>query len=380
MKVQISRAKVHKSEFLFLAAYICFFIALFLGDVAIETSGMQLFTKVLRYASYLLSFMQLIMHRSTLKQLVREAMIWAVSLLFFVFTRDAYLPMLVILVVGSRDSSVKRIGDISLKLLAVGTAVIVAACLIGLIPDVMTAKAFSDELTRHSFGFYHSNVLPNNLLMIELLLVWKYKEKLSAIVILAFFLLHSLVYVLSASRMCLLVAVLLTALLLLFKWNSGLRSHRRLTALAAYSIAPICSVVSLALTLLVPANALAQRIDVLLSCRFSISYQKLQSVGLKLFNFISNAQFIRDGLVLDNGYLYVLLRYGFVVLAALNLIGYLLVKKYAGNTFYLICIACVFAIGFIDNLFLGYRFLPFLLFACIPAAQATQTVHDPANP
>ena len=131
------------------------------------------------------------------------------------------------LIFGSKDSSEEHLRDISLKILVIGTALVVFACFVGIIPDIMTAKAFSNELTRHSYGFYHSNILPNNLLMIEILMAWKYKEKISGFFIMFFLILHFIVYVLSTSRMCLLVGVALTVILLVFKLNRKLRKKNR---------------------------------------------------------------------------------------------------------------------------------------------------------
>lgn len=365
IEMKINKARFYKREIVFIAAYICFFSALFLGDVAINSNGMQTFTKMLRYISYILTLVQVLMHRATLKQLVFETVIWAISMLFFIYTKDIYLPMLIMLIVGSRDSSEEHLRDISLKMLVIGTVLVVLACFVGIIPDVMTVKAFSNEMTRHSYGFYHSNVLPNNLLMIEILMVWKYKEKISNFFIMFFLVLHFIVYVLSTSRMCLLVGTVLTAILLIFKLNRKLIKKNRWMFWVTYCIAPICSILSTIFMLFANTNRIVQKIDLLFSGRFSSSYLKMHSVGLRLFNFISNESFFKDGVVLDNGYLFVLMRYGFVALIAINFVSYILVGKYRTNIFNLICLSCVFIIAFIDNLFLSYRFLPFLVLTVI---------------
>lgn len=371
--MKIKKDKFHKKEIVFIVAYICFFSALFLGDVAINSNGVQIFTKMLRYVSYMLTIVQMLIHRATLKQLASEVVIWIISMLFFIFTKDIYLPMIVMLIFGSKDSSEEHLRDISLKILVIGTVLVVFACFVGIIPDIMTAKAFSNELTRHSYGFYHSNILPNNLLMIEILMAWKYKEKISAFFIMLFLILHFIVYVLSTSRMCLLVGVALTVILLVFKLNRKLRKKNRWMSFAAYCITPVCSILSIVFMFFVNTNRIVQKMDLLFSCRFSISYLKMHSTGLRLFNFISNESFFRDGLVLDNGYLFVLMRYGFIALIAINFVSYILIRKYRKDTFNLICLSCIFIIAFIDNLFLSYRFLPFLILTVIHPENARTT-------
>ena len=89
----------------------------------------------------------------------------------------------------------------------------------------------------------------------------------------------------------------------------------------------------------------------------------MNSVGIKIFNFNSNSNFYFDGITVDNGFLFIMMRYGLIALIAINFISYILTQKYKMNVYNLICIICLFAIGFIDNLFLGYRFLPFLMLA-----------------
>lgn len=365
MRIKIKRFKIYKSEVIFVGAYICFFLALFLGDTAIEPNIIQFIAKILRYVSYILALIQILVHSASVKHFLLTTAIFSISMLFFIFTKDIYLPMLILLIASSKDTSEAMVLNISLILLVVGTVLVILGCLVGLIPDVLTAKAFSDELARHSLGFYHSNVLPNNLVTIEIFLIWKHREKLSNFYIIMFFVLHLIVYVLSVSRMCLVIGIALTGILFFLKSNTSFRKNKKLFALMAYCIAPVCSILSIALMFLVKNNMVAQKIDILFSCRFSISYSKMCSVGLKIFNFNSNDVFYNDGLVLDNGYLFVLLRFGFIAVGALCVIGCILTRKYKMYIFKLICLFCVFSMAFIDNLFLSYRFLPFLILAFV---------------
>lgn len=216
MVVKLRKTKIYKKEIIFLLSYICFFSSLFLSDVGIA-SELDKLTKSLRYISYLLAFIQLLMHKEKYKQFIMELVIFALTMIFFVHTKDIYLPMLAVLIFGSRDSTEERVCNVSLNLLIIGTALVVIGNLVGFIPDIMTAKAFSTDLTRHSYGFYHSNVLPNNLLMIEILAVWKYKEKLSNIIVLLFLLLHIFIYSLTRSRMSLVVSIIITLSLIVLK-------------------------------------------------------------------------------------------------------------------------------------------------------------------
>lgn len=361
MVIKLRQTKIYKKEIFFLFSYICFFVSLFLSDVAIEY-GIDSFTRKLRYMSYLLAFIQLVLHREKPKRFMIEIIIFIITMIFFVHTNDIYLPMLTVLIVGSRDSSEERVCNISLQLLTIGTILAVAGSLIGIIPDIMTAKAFSTDLTRHSYGFYHSNVLPNNLLMIQILAIWKYKDKISNLVILMFWVLHIFIYNLCGSRMSLIVGIVITLSIIVLKARFFLLKGKKILNIIAYFITPIFTILSVGFMLLVNTNSLVNKIDLFFSNRFWAAFLKAGRVGVKLFNFNSNEFFYMDGLVIDNGYLFLLMRYGVIALLAINIISIIMVRKNENQIYHLICVISIFTIAFIDNSFLSYRFLPFLIF------------------
>ena len=361
MVIRLRQTKIYKKEIFFLLSYICFFISLFLSDIGIATE-IDNVTISLRYTSYMLGFIQLLMHKEKTKHFMIELIIFALTIVFFVSTNDIYLPMLAILIVGSRDSSEIRVCNVSLKLLTFGTALVVIGNLVGFIPDIMTAKAFSTDLTRHSYGFYHSNVLPNNLLMVEILAVWKYKDKISNLAILIFLLLHTFVYGLAGSRICLIVGIMITLSLIALKQKAiSLKINKKLSTIV-YFITPFFTIISVTFMLLVHTNSLVNKIDVFFSNRFWAAFLKASRVGIKLFNFSTNAFFYKDELAIDNGYLFLLMRYGIIALLAINVISMIMVKNNRNQIYHLICVISLFTVAFIDNLFLSYRFLPFLIF------------------
>lgn len=360
MLFKIDKICLRYKEIIFICAYSCFFVALFLGDVCQDKTNFSDIEKILRYISYALSIIQFFVRREQPKKLIMELLILLVTIFYFAFTNDVYLLMLVILIIGSKDSSEKNICVVSLCLLIIGTIITVVANIIGLIPDVMTAKAFSTELTRHSYGFYHSNVLPNNVLMIEILLVWFFRGYLKKRIMFIFMSLHVLLYILSGSRMCLVIGVIFSLMLIIIDTRSV--SKKDLLYKLTASIGLICGILSFVFTITVNLSTFVQKIDLAFSNRFWSAFLKMKNVGLHVVTLSTNGQFYKDELVLDNGYLFLMMRYGFIVLCGLITVNYIIAKKYHKNARKLLCIASVFGIGFIDNLFLSYRFLPFLMF------------------
>ena len=70
-----------------------------------------------------------------------------------------------------------------------------------------------------------------------------------------------------------------------------------------------------------------------------------------------------SSIVLDNGYLYVLLRYGILILLIYFFIAYCLAKKNKGNACVLGALIAVFIANFVDNDLVDYSFFPFILWA-----------------
>ncbi|MDU5913000.1 MAG: hypothetical protein E6Z21_01775 [Anaerococcus vaginalis] len=363
MSFKLGKTKIYKNEILFLVAYICFFISLFLNDVRFK-SDIYIFTRNLRYFSYFIALIQLIIHKENYKQFIIEMIVLAVTMVYYVFTNDIYLPMLAVLIFGSIETSEERVCNISLRLLTLGTLTVVIGNLVGIFPDVMTSMAYSTDLTRHSYGFYHSNVLPNNLLIIEILLVWKYKKKFSIFWILIFLVLNILIYDLSRSRMSIVISIIFTLGLISLKLKFISLIIEKVIYIISFFITPILTILSVVFMLLVnSSNFLVYRIDLIFSSRFWAAFLKYSRLGIKLFNFSSNEFFYYDKLIIDNGYLFLLLRYGVIALVVINFISINLVMKSRNQIYRLICIINIFTIASIDNLFLSYRFLPFLIFA-----------------
>lgn len=89
MVVKLRKTKIYKKEIIFLLSYICFFSSLFLSDVGIA-SELDKLTKSLRYISYLLAFIQLLMHKEKYKQFIMELVIFALTMIFL-FTQKIYI-------------------------------------------------------------------------------------------------------------------------------------------------------------------------------------------------------------------------------------------------------------------------------------------------
>lgn len=69
----------------------------------------------------------------------------------------------------------------------------------------------------------------------------------------------------------------------------------------------------------------------------------------------------QHGIVLDNGYVYILIRYGVLAVLLLIQVWFGLYKHYRNNVFAISVITAVLCVNFLDNDFLSYGFLPYMI-------------------
>ena len=134
------------------------------------------------------------------------------------------------------------------------------------------------------------------------------------------------------------------------------------------------SIFSFSMMFLLLKGGIWNTIDVFFSGRFRLAIFKMRRIGLHLINIMSNESFVNDNITyvngkdlstiaLDNGYLYIILRYGILFLFVYFLIAYRLAKKSKENICVLGALIAVFIANFIDNYLVDYSFLPFIIWA-----------------
>ena len=225
---------------------------------------------------------------------------------------------------NSRKVNIKNIFRISIAILLIGIAVVIALVLLGFLPDILTARdsLSLNSYTRHSFGFYTSNVLPLLTLYIlsYYILIFESQIKISVII---FTVLTSLVISeLCDSRNAFILSVVLSAAVICIKISKC--KYRILLPLSRFLV-PSLIIISYAMLFLLPLGGIWNTIDTLFSGRFRLGIFKMRRIGLHPVNIMSNDSFFDDNVtyvngehldtvVLDNGYLYVGLRYGIIIL------------------------------------------------------------------
>lgn len=353
--------KLNKKLICFYLGYIFLFISLFIGDINIESGD---FGQYLRYVSYLLFTIQLFSVKSIkIKELRIPMFFFLLSIVFFVLTRDLYWAILIIIILETKHIKDNSFIRFVFLLYIVGILAVFIACMLGIIPDYLTAREGIEFLaTRHSLGFVHSDVPPLLLVYIMLYHIWRKGERYNRLFFCIFICLELIMYRFCDSRNSFYSSIIITILLLvspLIKKRKIMNVYEKICIF----IMPILSTFSFAMMFLLSKGGFYDTIDYIFSGRIRLAILKSREIGIHFINLMSNTDYFQDGIVIDNGYLYVILRYGIVFLFFYFTVNYLLVKKAQKNPYMLLCVVALSVINFIDNDLVDYSFLPFIIIA-----------------
>lgn len=101
------------------------------------------------------------------------------TLLYAMKTGDLYWSILILLIYNSKRAKIEEIYKISLNIIVIGIISVFILCVVGILPDVLTTRNTVEQINynRHSFGFYHSNVLPLLVFYLEVYYICIKKKK-----------------------------------------------------------------------------------------------------------------------------------------------------------------------------------------------------------
>ena len=354
--------KMNVTHIYFAMSYALFVFNLFNRDVS-DISVFHFMTGVAKYLSLLVLILYLINSRICQKKRVMLLVVLGISLLLTVMSRSLFFIIDVLLVYCALKVDDKFI--IKTAFVVLITLLILTICMsfVGVFDDIITNR-FLGTSDRHSFGFYHSNVIP--LILFYLVCYYSLLEtkRMTMYQLLFFAFMDFVVYWLCGSRNSF-IAVLFVVFV---KYIDGkinkleLRNtlNKGLEIIGKY-IFLFLSIVSVTLPYVITTSSVLQKIDYLLSYRFTLTKMKIDSLGFGMINHITNEQYFNDGIIVDNGYAFVAIRYGLVVLVLLSFIVYTLAKKNNNNIVVLSVIIAVSLVNLIDNDIFDYLCLPFLI-------------------
>lgn len=346
---------------LFYLGYSLYFLSMFILDV---NSYEVIIYTVLRYTSYIIFFLHImITNRYNRKIIIRITLFLLFAVIVAVLTHDIYYLGVSLIILASLHEDIYKIINTSFKLLLSCSVIVALLTLLGIEENV---SFIYNGKTRMGMGYYHSDVLP---MIIFYLGSWRIiiKKKLNLFEIFLLLISTLSVYIACRSRNGLITVSVLIIYAYLNRRHTSkkLKQERNdsfITRLAyKYSILML-TVLSLVLTIFNGYHISSiYKINQIFSGRFALAYHKMNDVGLHFVNLMTGDAYTRNQVVVDNGYLYVILRYGFVFILLYIYIQYLIYKKYDNLICFIFAITSVAC--FVDNDLFSYGFLPYILLA-----------------
>lgn len=355
------------SESCYFIAYILFVFSWFNRDVE-NIDVFYLYTNIAKNASLIFLVVGAFFTSPPPKQIKWFMLLLAFDVMLFIRTDTLFFIMITLfayLAIKIPNSTIIKIAFGVLLFFAIGTIILVFA---GVYSDVITRR-WANSAERHSFGFYHSNVLPlvfSYLVAYYLLLIKHGHQRLTYMLI---FIIDILLYHFCGSRNAFFIVIFLIVSRIYSDRNrkeaKTLGWLRKGIEQGLYMGACFCvwgySLISFILPHLVNTDEIWSYIDYITSFRFTYIHNKMQILGVELMPKLTNKKFFSNQIVIDNGFAYVFLRYGILTTFLLGLLVFMTAKRYRDNLFVLMVIIIISTQNFIDNDIFDYSCLPFII-------------------
>ncbi len=356
-----NNSKINKINLLFSLSYVLFAFSLFNRDVS-NVDILHPLTIPAKYIALVILAVG-IMFRSYSKKQIRVVIILiCVDLLVLMKSGVLIFILISLFAFFANKLEDKDILKVAYSTLLFFTLCVFLFSIAGIYNDEIT-KRWVGSAARHSLGFYHSNVLPliYSYLVGYGLLTGIFKKK-------HYFMLLTIdlvIYYFCGSRNSLLT----TCLLVLGKWfiDSEIGTGKikkiinRIVCFLAKLIVPLLTAISVFIPLMLDKVAAFRTLDYMFSYRFTSIASMIQNLGISLMPKMTNKTYFENEIVIDNGYAFLIIRYGVLMIIFLSILIYCVAKKYKNNTFVLFLIIVVACSNLIDNDLIDYSVLPYLI-------------------
>lgn len=348
--------KKYRNSFFYMG-YTLFFLSWLCHDVSSTVIDVFVVGKILRTIAYVLFIIEIPFLRRTKKEWLYFIFGFLISLYIVIGTHEIFFSVLLLMIFLSIDIDLKKIIKLSFNILFISTIVVVILSFCNITQNVISPRGIGgDYRVRNSFGFYHSNVLPLNVFYLLCVYILLKKDKVSNKFLLLFFIVSSFIYYLCLSRNSYLFSIILIILAYILKKVTISDRILKYLEILASNIILIFTSLSLILTFLLEnKNNIITFIDShFLSGRITYSLLKIQSTGISFFKPLNYSEYTQDLIVVDNGYISTLIRYGLLFVIFICIFNYFGLKKYNKNPYILITVIIIGIANFIDNDLFSY--------------------------
>ncbi|MEI3474863.1 MAG: hypothetical protein V8Q93_16510 [Blautia faecis] len=366
--------KIKRNEFIFMSIYLLLFSALFLDDMAfsIDVSPIIKFMKIVSLLLLILSTVSKRWNKTTFKEFV---MVFLIGIMVLVLSGDIFFIIVILLAYNTIKIQDEKIYQLAFVYSAIGIAVTLFLFFIGILQDIISYRTDFSAEGRHSFGFNYSAILPLLIFyMLSYYIGYKSKrDKIKINVILFFLILASIMYELCKSRNAYYGIIALSFTLIILKYKQLNKWLTKPIHFLSKWITLICIIISVIPSILRSKNILMPLwyiYDTAFTNRSLLGASAIDTYGIHLFNRISYSNyvntrvvvdsFVHQGVILDSAYMYILVRYGILILAFMYIILKSFGKMQQSNNNMCVVYCFIILLNMTDNDMLSYPCLPYL--------------------
>lgn len=356
------KVKIGLNETLFWVSYTMFYISLFVFDIEQNSYDFAEMGNLLRYISFLVMIMGVCFRKIYKRNFVFFLLLLAFSAIMFIETNATYFIAVVLLCILSQGVDNQKILRYTFSMLLILTLGVILAQMFGIFENVITYRwgRAGGGSARYSFGFYHSNVLPliSSYLFSYFLLI---KNRISKKMMLFVLGVSFIIYRLCGSRNAIIVTIIMLILIVVFNANKEAGKRQKILNFIARYSTGVLAILCIVLASFVGKNSVVDAIDYLMTYRLTYGQIAINNYGIKLINFMDSYTYTSlSSSVIDNGYIYVTVRYGLLIILALAIAVYSVIRKYNNPMVSIVAIGISF-INMMDNDILDYLCLPLLI-------------------
>ena len=353
-KVGIFSVSKHSNEYYYL---FIFFLTIY---YSLRTSVLNKYPiSIFLIVSFVFAFCKLLTTTYTKKELITIFLLLLFGIINLYFSKSTITLVVVLVIICSKRIDYLKTCKIILytRIFVIGMLLILSGT--GLIENVTKIhNRFENNISRQSLGFEHPNELGKNLILVFMLYLIVYKDEYKEYDYIIFTIINIIQFYFTKSRTSFLVALLLTALLIILRKTTF---YFLLNKVSKY-IFEIIFIISYILPKYIypyaNGNVFFDKIDSLLQYRLTYSHIFLYKYNLNLFGQKVYNYWSHEYAFLDSGYINLLLGGGILV-TILFFYGYikLIPKLKKSNLKYVILSIVLIAIyGFTENIIYSFYY------------------------
>lgn len=356
--------KLNRKNAIFIISYSILVLSYFIGDMNLDTKLQDQAGRILRMAALGLALYNLATHhfRFKMKALISWSVVFAASVLLFFLTKDLFFSILLLFLLSSEFIEEDTLFKLNFDLMTVLSIITLLLCALGILENIDTRRNDLSTITRWSLGFGHSNILPLILMYLLFYKVLLERDKLKYSTIFAFFAVDILLLYTSNARNAFMSSCILILLVLIAKKAKPEKFYYKAVKTASFISTWFWALFSIAMIFLVQYGGIWGKVEDLFG-RFRFGVFKMKNIGLHFINIMTNDEYFADKIVVDNGYIYGLFRYGILMVIIFIITGLLLHKRFEHDIYgYIVLLVVCFA-NMMDNDLLDYSCFPFIFLA-----------------